>query len=66
MAGQARPTFQEHPVASTEPEQPLDPAGQTPSVGPSIAPSTPHRQKAGVSAGQARRTGGAAAPTTLK
>ncbi|WP_234310689.1 MULTISPECIES: replication-relaxation family protein [unclassified Streptomyces] len=45
-------------MASTEPEQPLDPAGQTPSVDPSITPSTPHRHKAGVSAGQARRKGG--------
>ncbi|WP_435192092.1 replication-relaxation family protein [Streptomyces sp. bgisy126] len=47
-------------MASTadEPERPLDPAGQTPSVDPSITPSTPRRRKPGVSAGQARRTGG--------
>ncbi|MFF0486746.1 replication-relaxation family protein [Streptomyces sp. NPDC004435] len=45
-------------MASTEPEQPFDPAGQTPSVDPSITPSTPRRRKPGVSAGQAQRKGG--------
>ncbi|WP_306324778.1 hypothetical protein [Streptomyces venezuelae] len=47
-------------MASTadEPEQPLDPAGQAPSVDPSITPSALRRQKPGASAGQARRKGG--------
>lgn len=47
-------------MASTadEPEQPFDPAGQAPSVDPSITPSALRRQKPGISAGQARRKGG--------
>ncbi|GHG19452.1 replication-relaxation family protein [Streptomyces hydrogenans] len=45
-------------MASTEPEQPFDPAGQAPSVDPSITPSAPRARRPDVSAGQARRTGG--------
>lgn len=47
-------------MASTadEPEQTPDQAGEAPSVDPSVTPSTPRRQRSGVSAGQARRTGG--------
>ncbi|WP_258958141.1 replication-relaxation family protein, partial [Streptomyces leeuwenhoekii] len=60
MAGSARPTFQERPVASTadEPEQPLDRTGEAPSVDPSVTPSAPRHHGPDVFAGQARRTEG--------
>ncbi|MFD6133664.1 hypothetical protein, partial [Streptomyces diastaticus] len=45
-------------MSADDPEQYLDQPEEAPSVGPSITPSAPRRQKQGVSAGQARRTGG--------